>query len=185
VTLEVPFEYLINREKLRAFEFLDGLPIRILGVNMMMRFPQDQPSALRQQFSFTNTTRSIESDPITPAARPLELPPVAVTESALSVPSSRPLFAPPPPQPDGSLEHRWWAATKGDRWAGMDGTASIVPFLMALTPGMAIVVQYDCQPSAYAVFQGFEGDHVLLSNHLSFPGLVRILASTINAVSVF
>lgn len=58
-------------------------------------------------------------------------------------------------------------------------------FLSTVSPGVRVSLQYDCQPPAFGVFQGFQGGNVILSNYNGFPGLVRIAASRINAVSPF
>lgn len=62
---------------------------------------------------------------------------------------------------------------------------NLTPFLSTLSPGICVVLQYDCQPPAFGVFQGFQGGFVILSNYNGFPGLVRIAACKINAVSPF
>jgi hypothetical protein len=59
------------------------------------------------------------------------------------------------------------------------------PFLATLSPGTGVILQYDCQPPAFGIFQGFQGGFVLLSNFNGFPGLTRIRANRINAVSPF
>lgn len=58
-------------------------------------------------------------------------------------------------------------------------------FLATLSPGVRVSLQYDCQPPAFGIFQGFQGGNVILSNYNGFPGLVRIAANRINAVSPF
>ncbi|MGE5653729.1 MAG: hypothetical protein ACM3ZQ_05600 [Bacillota bacterium] len=58
-------------------------------------------------------------------------------------------------------------------------------FLSTLSPGVRVSLQYDCQPPAFGIFQGFQGGNVILSNYNGFPGLVRIAASRVNAVSPF
>jgi hypothetical protein len=62
---------------------------------------------------------------------------------------------------------------------------NLIPFLRTLSPGVGVVLQYDCRPPAFGVFQGFQCGFVLLSNFNGFPGLVRIAACRINAVSPF
>jgi hypothetical protein len=62
---------------------------------------------------------------------------------------------------------------------------NLTPFLSTLSPGICVVLQYDCQPPAFGVFQGFQCGFVILSNYNGFPGLVRIAACKINAVSPF
>lgn len=62
---------------------------------------------------------------------------------------------------------------------------SLVPFLRTLSPGICVALQYDCQPPAFGVFQGFQCGFVILSDYNGFPGLVRIAACKINAVSPF
>jgi hypothetical protein len=63
--------------------------------------------------------------------------------------------------------------------------ASLIPFLMTLSPGIAVSLQYDCQPPAQGIFQGFQGGFVIISDYDGYPGLVRIAADRINAVSPF
>ncbi len=58
-------------------------------------------------------------------------------------------------------------------------------FLATLSPGIRVSLQYDDQPPAFGVFQGFQGGNVILSNYNGFPGLVRIAANRVNAVSPF
>lgn len=64
-----------------------------------------------------------------------------------------------------------------------DGSAS--HFLRTLSPGIGVVLQYDCAPPAFGIFQGFQGGNVILTNYNGFPGLVRIDPDRINAVSPF
>lgn len=63
------------------------------------------------------------------------------------------------------------------------GSAS--QFLRQLSPGIGVVLQYDDQRPAFGVFQGFQGGNVILTNYNGFPGLVRIAANRVNAVSPF
>lgn len=63
--------------------------------------------------------------------------------------------------------------------------ASAAHFLRTLSPGISVVLQYDCAPPAFGVFQGFQGGNVILTNFNGFPGLVRIAANRVNAVSPF
>ncbi len=63
------------------------------------------------------------------------------------------------------------------------GTAA--QFLRQLSPGIGVVLQYDDQRPAFGVFQGFQGGNVILTNYNGFPGLVRIAANRVNAVSPF
>lgn len=65
------------------------------------------------------------------------------------------------------------------------GETTMIPFLMSLSPGIRVSLQYDCQPPACGVFQGFQGGYVILTEYNGFPGLVRIVANRINAVSPF
>lgn len=65
------------------------------------------------------------------------------------------------------------------------GENNLTPFLSTLSPGIGVVLQYDCQPPAFGIFQGFQCGFVLLSNYNGFPGLTRIAANRINAVSPF
>jgi hypothetical protein len=65
------------------------------------------------------------------------------------------------------------------------GECNLTPFLASLSPGMGVVLQYDCQPPAFGVFQGFQGGFVILSDYNGYPGLVRIAACRINAVSPY
>ncbi len=58
-------------------------------------------------------------------------------------------------------------------------------FLATLSPGIRVSLQYDDQPPAFGIFQGFQGGNVILSNYNGFPGLVRISANRVNAVSPF
>ncbi|MGE5653728.1 MAG: hypothetical protein ACM3ZQ_05595 [Bacillota bacterium] len=62
---------------------------------------------------------------------------------------------------------------------------SIVKFLKTLSPGVSVVLQYDCQPPAYGCFQGFQDGTIILTNYNGFPGLVRIAIDRVNAVSPF
>jgi|GEM_PF-5089573 len=61
---------------------------------------------------------------------------------------------------------------------------SISYFLSRLTPGTKITLQYSNQPPAIGVFQGFEDGNVILTNFNDFPGLVRIVPSSIHAISI-
>ncbi len=58
-------------------------------------------------------------------------------------------------------------------------------FLTQLSPGINVVLQYDDQFPAFGTFQGFQGGNVILTNYNGFPGLVRIAANRVNAVSPF
>ncbi|MGE5653730.1 MAG: hypothetical protein ACM3ZQ_05605 [Bacillota bacterium] len=58
-------------------------------------------------------------------------------------------------------------------------------FLRQLSPGIGVVLQYDCMPPAFGTFQGFQNGNVILSNYNGFPGLVRINPERVNAVSPF
>lgn len=60
---------------------------------------------------------------------------------------------------------------------------SIICFLRTLSPGIGVVLQYDCQPPAFGTFQGFQGGNIILTNYNGFPGLVRIAVNRVNAVS--
>ncbi len=64
-----------------------------------------------------------------------------------------------------------------------DRGSSIVNFLRTLSPGIGVVLQYNDRPPAFGVFQGFQGGNVILTNYNGFPGLVRIAANRVNAVS--
>ncbi|MFC4767233.1 hypothetical protein [Effusibacillus consociatus] len=70
----------------------------------------------------------------------------------------------------------------GYSFGGMTGAGR---FLLTLSPGTRVTLQYDDQPPAFGVFQGFQAGTVLLTNFNGFPGLVRIAINRINAVSVF
>ncbi|WP_129727032.1 hypothetical protein [Ectobacillus funiculus] len=59
----------------------------------------------------------------------------------------------------------------------------LTPFLRQLSPGTRVTVQYDSQPPATGVFQGFQNGFVLLDNFNGFPGLTRLLPNRINAIS--
>ncbi|WP_051317175.1 hypothetical protein [Ectobacillus panaciterrae] len=61
---------------------------------------------------------------------------------------------------------------------------NIVGFLRRLSPGTRVVLQYDDQPPASGVFQGFQNGTVILTNFNGFPGLAHIAVNSINAVSV-
>jgi hypothetical protein len=63
------------------------------------------------------------------------------------------------------------------------GECSLVPFLNTLSPGMGVMLQYDCMPPAFGIYQGFQCGYVILNDYNGFPGLVRIIANRINAVS--
>jgi hypothetical protein len=63
--------------------------------------------------------------------------------------------------------------------------SSAAQFLRTLSPGINVVLQYDCAPPAFGTFQGFQGGNVILTNFNGFPGLVRIAANRVNAVSPF
>ncbi|MGE5654110.1 MAG: hypothetical protein ACM3ZQ_07555 [Bacillota bacterium] len=65
------------------------------------------------------------------------------------------------------------------------GGSNLVAFLNSLSPGIEVVVQYDCQPASYGCFQGLREGNVLLTNYNGYPGLVRLRAERINAISVF
>ena len=60
----------------------------------------------------------------------------------------------------------------------------IIRFLRKLSPGTRVVLQYDAQPPASGIFQGFQNGTVILSNFNDFPGIVRIKSNRINAISV-
>jgi hypothetical protein len=62
---------------------------------------------------------------------------------------------------------------------------NLTPFLERLSPGIGVVLQYDCRPPAFGIFQGFQCGFVLLSDFNGFPGLTRLAACRINAVSPF
>ncbi|WP_155891175.1 hypothetical protein [Ectobacillus panaciterrae] len=63
-------------------------------------------------------------------------------------------------------------------------TNNVVRFLRRLSPGTRVVLQFDDQPPASGVFQGFQNGTVILTNFNGFPGLVHISVKSINAVSV-
>ena len=65
------------------------------------------------------------------------------------------------------------------------GVNDLTPFLRQLSPGTRVRLQYDCQPPATGVFQGFQNGFVLLDNFNGFPGLTRLLPRRINAVAPF
>jgi len=56
-------------------------------------------------------------------------------------------------------------------------------FWNTLSPGIPLIIQYDLQPPAFGIFQGFQDGLVVISNYNGFPGLVRIPIGLINAVS--
>ncbi len=69
-------------------------------------------------------------------------------------------------------------------FTGFDhGGTSILNFLRTLSPGIGVVLQYNDQFPAFGVFQGFQDGNVILTNYNGFPGLVRIAANRVNAVS--
>ncbi len=61
---------------------------------------------------------------------------------------------------------------------------NIAGFLRRLSPGTRVVLQYNDQPPASGIFEGFQNGTVILTNFNGFPGLVRIAVNSINAVSV-
>lgn len=63
------------------------------------------------------------------------------------------------------------------------GANDLTPFIRQLSPGTRVTVQYDCQPPVCGTFQGFQNGFVLLDNFNGFPGLTRLLANKINAIS--
>ena len=65
------------------------------------------------------------------------------------------------------------------------GVNDLTPFLRQLSPGTRVRLQYDSQPPATGVFQGFQNGFVLLDNFNGFPGLTRLLPRRINAVAPF
>ncbi|MBG9613640.1 hypothetical protein [Bacillus cereus] len=66
-----------------------------------------------------------------------------------------------------------------------DNNPELLQFLRTLTPGTCIVLQYACQRPTSAIFQGFQGNNVIiLSDFDCFPGLARISINQINVISV-
>lgn len=65
------------------------------------------------------------------------------------------------------------------------GVNDLTPFIRQLSPGTRVRVQYDCQPPATGIFQGFQNGLVLLDNFNGFPGLTRLLPRKINAIAPF
>lgn len=74
------------------------------------------------------------------------------------------------------------AGVFGGEFIGI-GKSPAAQFLTTVSPGIGVVLQYDCMPPAFGTFQGFQGGNVILTNYNGFPGLVRIAANRINAVS--
>ncbi len=70
-------------------------------------------------------------------------------------------------------------------FGGGFGVSPAAQFLTQLSPGINVVLQYDDAPPAFGTFQGFQGGNVILTNYNGFPGLVRIAANRVNAVSPF
>ncbi|MGE5654109.1 MAG: hypothetical protein ACM3ZQ_07550 [Bacillota bacterium] len=71
----------------------------------------------------------------------------------------------------------------GGKFGGCN--SAVAQFLATVSPGVSVVLQYDCMPPAYGCFQGFQCGNVILTNYNGFPGLVRIAANRINAVSTW
>ncbi|MHC0037746.1 hypothetical protein [Pseudoneobacillus sp. C159] len=62
--------------------------------------------------------------------------------------------------------------------------ASIIRFLLTLSPGIPVNVQFGCMPPMSGIFQGLQDGNVIFSNLGVFKGLVRISPDTIHAVSI-
>jgi hypothetical protein len=64
------------------------------------------------------------------------------------------------------------------------GSDPVALFLKTLSPGTGIMLQFDSQPSACGIFEGFSGGLVLVSGYNGFSGLMRIRPDRIIAVAV-
>jgi len=64
-----------------------------------------------------------------------------------------------------------------------DDNKEVIEFLETLTPGIMVELQYDHQPPACGIFQGFLYGNVILTEYDCFADLVHISTNSINAVT--